>query len=179
MLTIAIIAGMLAAACGWAIAAPDKYTVQVPGGIAFSEFRGYESWQVVSVSQAGDSIAAIVANPVMIEAYSAGIPGSGKPVPDGAKMAKIHWNSKKMDGFPTHVVPATQHDVDFMLKDSKRFADSAGWGWAGFDYDTASDTYTPRTSADKPPQGHDAKCGLTCHTIAKTRDYVFTNYAHR
>ena len=45
-------------------------------------------------------IAAILGNPVMIEAYKAGIPGNGKPFPDGAKMAKIHWNPKKMETFP-------------------------------------------------------------------------------
>ena len=179
MLTIGSFAGMLAILSGWAIAAQDKYTVKVPNGLAFSEFRGYETWQVVSVSQAGDSIAAIVANPEMIEAYSAGIPGNGRPFPDGAKMAKIHWNSKKMEAFPTHTVGGLEHDVDFMVKDSKRFADSGGWGWAAFDYDAPSDTFTPSTSSDKPPQNNDAKCGLACHTIVKTRDYVFTDYAHR
>jgi hypothetical protein len=179
MLTIAILAGMLAIVSGWAIAAQDKYTVEVPNGLGFSEFRGYETWQVVSVSQAGDSIAAIVANPEMIEAYSAGIPGNGKPFPDGAKMAKIHWNSKKMETFPTHTVAGTQHDVDFMVKDSKRFADSGGWGWAAFDYDAPSDTFRPSTLSDKPPQGNDVKCGLACHTIVKNRDYVFTDFAHR
>jgi hypothetical protein len=170
---------MLAIVSGWAIAAQDKYTVEVPNGLGFSEFRGYETWQVVSVSQAGDSIAAIVANPEMIEAYSAGIPGNGKPFPDGAKMAKIHWNSKEMGTFPTHTVAGTQHDVDFMVKDSKRFADSGGWGWAAFDYDAPSDTFRPSTLSDKPPQGNNVKCGLACHTIVKNRDYVFTDYAHR
>ena len=179
MLTIGILAAMLAIATGWATTAQDKYTVKVPNGLAFSEFRGYETWQVVSVSQAGDSVAAIVANPEMIEAYSAGIPANGKPFPDGAKMAKIHWNSKKMEAFPTHTVPSTEHDVDFMVKDSKRFADSGGWGWAAFEYDASSATFTPSTVNDKPPQKNDAKCGLACHTIVKTRDYVFTDYAHR
>jgi Cytochrome P460 len=162
-----------------ALAAQDKYTLKVPGGLAFSEFRGYESWQVVSISQNGSLMAAILANPAMINAYAAGVPGNGKPFPDGAKMAKIHWNPKKMETFPAATVPGTQHDVDFMVKDSKRFADSGGWGYAVFDYDTASDTFKPGTLADKPPQGNDAKCGFACHTIVKTRDYVFTDYGHR
>src|SRR2546430_13624643 len=132
MLTIAIIMGGIAAVGGWAISAQDKYTVKVPNGLAFSEFRGYEAWQVVSMSQDGNLIAAILANPVMIKAYQAGVPGNGKPFPDGAKMAKIHWNPKKMETFPAATVPGTQHDVDFMVKDSKRFADSGGRGWAGF-----------------------------------------------
>ena len=46
-------------------------------------------------------------------------------------------------------------------------------------YDAASDTFTPATLADQPPQGTDAKCGLACHTIVKTRDYVFTDYGKR
>src|SRR5262245_58665967 len=71
---------------------PDKYTVKVPGGLAFSEFRGYESWQVVSISHTGEQVmAAILANSIMIDAYKAGIPANGQPFPDGAQMAKIHW----------------------------------------------------------------------------------------
>ena len=103
MLSIAIVAGSFAVMGGWAMSAQDKYTLQVPDGLAFSEFRGYEAWQVVSVSQDGDKIAAILGNPVMIDAYRAGVPGNGKPFPDGAKLAKIHWMPKKMETFP----PAT------------------------------------------------------------------------
>jgi hypothetical protein len=174
-----IVAAGIVVLGGWAIPAQDKYTVKVPNGLAFSECRGYEAWQVVSISQNGDHVAAILANPVMIKAYLAGVPGNGKPFPDGSKMAKIHWNPTKMETFTAATVPGTQHDVDFMVKDSKRFADSRGWGWGAFEYNAASDTFTPATSADKPPQGNDAKCGLACHTIVKTRDYVFTGYAKR
>jgi hypothetical protein len=174
----AAIAVALVGLAGKAFSAQDKYTLQVPGGLAFSEFRGFESWQAVAVSQAG-KLALILANPVMIDAYQAGFPGNGKPFPDRAKMAKIHWNPKKMETFPAATVPGTQHDVDFMVKDSKRFADSGGWGYAVFDYDAASDTFTPGTLAGKPPQGNDAKCGFACHTTVKTRDYVFTDYGHR
>ena len=85
----------LPAAGGAAISAQDKYTVQVPDGLAFSEFRGYEHWQVIAVSQTGDLLVAILGNPEMIVAYQAGVPGNGKSFPDGAKMAKIHWNAKK------------------------------------------------------------------------------------
>jgi len=176
---VVVIAVLLAVVTDVAISAQDKYTVQVPNGLAFSEFRGYEEWQVVSISQDGNLIAAILANPVMIDAYRAGVPGNGKKFPDGAKMTKIHWNPKKMETFPAATVPGTLHDVDFMVKDSKRFADSGGWGWAVFKYDAASDTFTPGTLADKPPQGNDAKCGFACHTIVKGQDYVFTGYPKR
>ena len=174
-----LIPGTLAVLCGAAMSAQDKYSLQVPGGLAFSEFRGYEAWQVVSISQDGNLVAAILANPVMINAYLAGVPGNGKPFPDGAKMAKVHWNPKKLETFPAATVPGAQHNVDFMVKDSKRFADSGGWGYAVFDYDSASDKFTPGTLAGKPPQGNDAKCGFACHTIVKSKDYVFTAYPKR
>ena len=166
---------------GSAISAQDKYTVQVPNGLAFSEFRGYEDWQTVSVSQTEGALAAILANPVMIDAYRSGIPGNGKPFPDGSKMAKIHWKPEKSAEAPdpTTRVPGTLHDVDFMVRDSKRFADSGGWGWGAFNYDAASDTFTPATLADNPPQGNDAKCGFACHTIVKSKDYIFTAYPKR
>jgi hypothetical protein len=173
----------LAMLAGGVVSAQDsgqaKYGVRVPNGVAFAEFRGYESWQTVAVSHSDKAVAVIVANPEMINAYKSGIPGNGRPFPDGAKMAKIHWNPKNLEAFPTTTVPGALHDVDFMVKDSKRFADSGGWGWAAFKYDGASDRFSPATQADMPPQANDAKCGLACHTIARTRDYVFTEYGKR
>src|SRR6184192_1109800 len=153
MLTIAIVTALVSALGGSAMsaqAAQDKYTLKVPGGLAFSEFRGYEAWQVLSISQNGPVMAVILANPVMIEAYRAGVPGNGKPFPDGSKMAKIHWSPQKLETFPAATVPGTQHDADFMVKDSKRFPDSGGWGWAVFKYEAASRTFTPGTTADVP-----------------------------
>jgi mono/diheme cytochrome c family protein len=158
----------------------DKYALKIPGGLAFSEFRGYENWPVIAISHNGATLAAILGNPVMIDAYKAGIPGNGKPFPDGARMAKVHWNAivnEHEPGAPT--VPGTQHDVDFMVKDSKRFADSGGWGYGAFEYDAASNTFRPADLKDKPPQGNDAKCGFACHTIVKSKDYVFTDYGHK
>jgi hypothetical protein len=182
IVVVALAVSVLAVLGGGATSAQDagqaKYTVRVPNGLAFSEFKGYESWQTVSISQS-ERLAVILANPMMINAYQSGIPANGKPFPDGSKMAKIHWNPKKLETFPTATVPGSLHDVDFMVKDSKRFADSGGWGWAAFKYDAASDTFMPFTLADQPPQGNDAKCGLACHTIVRTRDYVFTEYGKR
>ncbi len=162
------------------VSAQDKYTLKIPNGLAFSEFRGYESWPVISISHNGGALAAILGNPVMINAYKAGIPGNGKPFPDGAKMAKVHWTAKvnpSEPGAPT--VPGPQHDVDFMVKDSKRFADSGGWGYGVFEYDAASDKFRLGNLTDKPPQGNDAKCGFACHTAVKSKDYVFTDYGHK
>src|ERR1700722_2785939 len=177
---ILIIAAVVAVLGGRAISAQDKYTLQVPGGLAFADFRGYEGWPVIAISENGGKIAVIVGNSVMIDAYKEGVPGNGQPFPDGAKMAKIHWNPKKQETYPGQpTVPGTQHDVDFMVKDSKRFADGGGWGGGAFEYAAASHTFSPATEKDNPPQGHDAKCGFACHSIVQTRDYVFTEYGKR
>ena len=180
MLTIGILAAWSAALMtGFAMSAPDKYTVKVPGGLSFSEFRGYEGWQAISISRNERVVAMILGNPVMINAYQAGIPGNGQPVPDGAKMAKIHWKPRQNQFFPDATVPGELLNVDFMVKDSKRFADSGGWGYGVFDYNAESDSFTPGTTAGTPPQGNDARCGFACHTRAKARDYVFTEYGKR
>ena len=97
---IAVATALISASGAGAMSAQDKYSVKVPGGLAFSEFKGYESWQLISVSQDGGLLAAILGNPAMIDAYKAGVPGNGKPFPDGSKMAKIHWNPTKMSVFP-------------------------------------------------------------------------------
>jgi hypothetical protein len=176
--TIAVVwLAILAAA---SFAAQDRFTLQVPGGLAFSDFRGYEDWQTIAVSHNGDKLATILGNPAMIEAYKAGIPGNGKPFPDGAKMAKIHWTVEKDETQPGEpLVPGALHDIDFMVKDSTKFADSGGWGYAQFDYDTASGEFKPGDANSEPPQGHDAKCGFACHTIVARKDYVFTAYPRR
>jgi hypothetical protein len=177
---ILIIAAVFAVLGGAAISSQDKYTLQVPGGLAFADFRGYESWPVIAVSENGGQIAVILGNTVMIDALREGVPANGKPFPDGARMAKIHWIPKKQEGYPGQpTVPGVQHDVDFMVKDSKKYADSGGWGYAEFEYDGATDVFRPGNANDEPPQANDAKCGYACHTIVQSRDYVFTEYGHR
>jgi hypothetical protein len=180
LISVGISLALAALATGAAISAQDKYTLKIENGLAFSEFKGYEGWQTISVSHNGDALAVILGNPAMIDAFKAGIPGNGKPFPDGAKMAKVHWTAKKNDAEPGQpFVPSSQHDVDFMAKDSKRFSDSGGWGYAVFEYDASSDTFRPGNLTDKPPQAKDAKCGFACHTVVKQKDYVFTEYQHR
>ena len=173
----AVLLGVLA---NMAMAAQDRYTVSVPGGLSFAEFKGYEGWQVINLSHSEKLLAVTLGNPAMVDAYKAGIPANGKPVPDGAKMAKIHWVPKVREEIPGQpTVPGTLHDIDFMVKDSERFADSGGWGYGAFKYDAASDIFAPADENDTPPQAHDAKCGFACHTIVQTNDYVFTEYPKR
>jgi hypothetical protein len=180
LISVGIAASLVVLAAGTAISAQDRYTLKVPNGLAFSEFRGYEGWQTIAISHNGGMLAVILGNPAMIDAYKAGFPGNGKPFPDGAKMAKIHWVAKKAEAEPGQpLVPGVQHDVDFMVKDSKRFPDSGGWGYGAFEYNAASDTFRPAGLEDQPPQGNDAKCGAAWHTVVKAQDFVFTQYQKR
>src|SRR5262245_64910454 len=133
ILTIGLATVWLAVLGGLATSAQDKqdkYAAKVPGGLAMSEFRGYEGWQAISMSRNERVVAMTLGNPAMIDAYRAGFPGNGKPVPDGAKMAKIHWKPKPNQFFPDATVPGDLVNIDFMVKDSKRFADGGGWGYA-------------------------------------------------
>ena len=156
-----------------AFSAQDKYTLRVPDGLAFSDFKGYENWQVVAVSQTEDLLKVMVANPTMMDAYRSGVPGNGKSFPDGSKIAKIEWKPKTNTEAPFSVrVPDTLQDVFFIEKNNKRFPDTKGWAYAAFDYDPASDTFKP------DPTGM-VSCGFTCHTRVAAKDYIFTAYGKR
>src|ERR1700675_1804960 len=151
----------------------DKYSLKSPSGIAFSDFRGYEDWSVVSSARTDDVLKVIVANPVMINAYKAGVPGNGQPFPEGSMIAKLQWKPKKSTEAPFVVdVPDVFKQAFLMEKDSKRFPKSGGWGYAVFNYEAASDKFTA-----------DAKslsdCGYACHTPVKAKDYIFHPYQKR
>jgi len=167
-----IVVVLLAVLGSMSIAAQDRYTLQVPNGLAFSEFRGYENWQNVAVSQTDNGLKVIAANDAMIDAYRQGIPGNGKPFPENSKIVKIEWSSKKNPESPYFVmVPDTLKSVSFIEKDTRKFPDTNGWAYAQFLYDAASDTFKPH--------GDDAKCGYACHTIVAAKDYIFTAYPPR
>jgi len=157
----------------WAAAGQDKYSLQVPNGLPFSDFKGYEDWQVVAVSQTDVLLKVMVANPTMIAAYKAGVPGNGKSFPDGSKIAKIEWKPKKSTEAPFDVrIPENLQDVFFIEKDSKRFPDTKGWAYAVFDYDPASDKFAPNKTGT-------INCGFACHTQVAAKDYIFTAYGKR
>ena len=172
---IAVVVVFLAVCIGIAFAAQDKYTLKAPNGVAFSEFKGYESWENVAPSATEGGIKSILANPVMIKAYREGIPENGKPFPDGSMIVKIEWKKKTNDVSPYFVeVPDTLRSVSFIQKDSKRFPDSSGWGFAQFNYDAASSTFKPF--------GDDGSFNMVCyrcHTKVKDTDYIFTAYPER
>jgi hypothetical protein len=175
-LTIAITAA-LAVLAATAVYAPgqtkDKYSLKSPSGIAFSDFRGYEDWATVSSAHTDDVLKVIVANPEMIKAFKSGIPGNGQPFPDGSMIVKLQWKPKKSTEAPFVVdVPDVFKQAFVMEKDSKRFPKSGGWGYAVFNYDAASDTF----SADAKSL---SDCGYACHTPVKAKDYIFHPYQKR
>ena len=151
----------------------DKYSLKSPSGIAFSDFRGYEDWAVVSSAHTDERLKVIVGNPTMIKAFKAGIPLNGQPFPDGSMIVKLQWTPKKSTEAPFVVdVPDVFKEAFVMEKDSKRFAKSGGWGYAVFNYDAASDKFTP--DAKSP-----SDCGYACHTPVKAKDYIFHPYQKR
>jgi hypothetical protein len=146
---------------------------EIPSGIAFSDFKGYEDWSVVSSARTDAVLKVIVANPTMIKAYKAGVPGNGQPFPDGSKIAKLQWTPKKSTEAPFVVdVPDVFKQAFVIEKDSKRFPNTGGWGYALFNYDAASDAFS--ADANSP-----SDCGHTCHVKVKTKDHIFHPYQKR
>jgi hypothetical protein len=174
------VAGALAAA-----QSRDRYTLTAANGIAFSEFSGYDAWQLVATSQPDNAsgcgtskvgcMKAILGNAAMIQAYRDGIPVNGNAVPDGAVLAKIEWLQERDEKPYGVTVSGAQTEMSFMVKDSKRFPKTNGWGYATFEYDAASDTFKPAST--------NPAFALACHAChtanARARDYVFTDYARR
>ncbi len=163
----------------------DRFSLKSANGIGFSEFRGYDAWQLAATSQPDNAsgcgtsrvgcMKAILANPTMIQAYRDGMPANGKAVPDGAVLAKIEWLQDRDEKPYGVTVPGAQTEMSFMVKDSKRFPDTNGWGYATFVYDAASDTFKASTTNPTFARGCHG-----CHTAnAKARDFVFTEYAKR
>jgi Cytochrome P460 len=170
---IAVLAVLVVTALYAGVHDDDKYLLKSPSGIAFSDFRGYEDWSVVSSARTDEVLKVIVANPAMIKAYKAGIPGNGQSFPDGSMIVKLQWKPKKSTEAQFVVdVPDVFKQAFVMEKDSKRFPKSGGWGYAVFNYDAASDKYTadPQSLSD---------CGNACHTVVKAKDYIFHPYQKR
>ena len=172
MLPIGIISVSAVVLGGTAVSAQDKYLLKSPSGIAFSDFRGYEDWAVVSSARTDEVLKVIVANPTMIKAYQAGVPGNGQPFPEGSKIAKLQWSFKKSTEAPFVVdVPDAPTQAFVIEKDSKRFPKTGGWGYALFNHDVATGMMTADPAT--------ADCGHVCHVAVKAKDYIFHPYQKR
>ena len=170
--TIVVTAVLCASVAGVAPAAQDRSALKVPDGLAFSEFKGYEDWQAVAVSQT-QNLKLIAANPVMMQGYKAGLPAAGKAFPEGSKAVKIEWLAERNPVSPYEVrVPRALKSLSFIEKDSKRFPKSQGWGYAKFERDPASGELKPSVTG--------TDCGNACHTAAvAAQDFIFTAYPAR
>jgi hypothetical protein len=143
------------------------YGVKIPSG--------YRNWQLIAVNHliAGkvDQLRAQVGNDIAIKAFRQG----RLPFPDGSIIVAMHWtqvpseeNDKilMMGPFPgaQSFVIGSRVNAQFMVKDSKKYAASGGWGFADF-------------TGDKPGDEALHKTCFPCHQPAKDRDYVFAHYA--
>ena len=156
--------------------AQDKFNLKTPNGISFSEIRGYETWPFIAPSWRTDNneLRVILGNTEMINSYKAGIPGNGKPFAEGSIIVKIGWSERQSATFPAAHEPDVLRRVEFIMKDSKRFPATGGWGYARFVYDAKTETYTPYGKDDSFAQ----ECHL-CHSIVKAKDFIFTGYPQR
>ncbi len=133
-----------------------------PNGIAF--ITGYEEWKVIAPSSRPDKgqIRVILGNETVVQAMAKG----SRPFPDGAIMAKVAWTAKPHPRFPVALEPDRFVQVEFMIKDAKKYAATGGWGFARF------------TGPELTPYGKDGnfvqEC-FGCHTPVKGNDYVFTS----
>lgn len=108
----------------------------------------------------------------MIKAFKEGIPGNGKPFPEGSKIVKIGWiKTKNPCPLSSVEIPDYLKNVDLIEKDSRRFPQTNGWAYAQFAYDPASQAFKP---SELSATGHE--CGYACHTITKKTDYIFTKF---
>ena len=130
---------------------------------------GYRDWRLISVAhEEGNlhSFAAILGNEVAIKAFREG----KLPFPDSTIIAALHWRhvpseeNNKVFGRHQSFVPGPATNIQFMVKDSKKYAATGGWGFGHF-------------NDDKPAAGAFMKSCFPCHQAAKARDLVFTRYS--
>ena len=132
-----------------------------PNGIAI--YSDYMSWKVVAPSYRGDKghIRVITGNDIAITALRA----DKKPLPDGSVLAKAAWKAEKHPSFPVATEPGAFVQVEFMVKDTEKYKDTGGWGFARF-VGNELKPYGKNT-------GFVAEC-FGCHIPVANNDYLFT-----
>ena len=166
LVAVAMVAGIIAATA--TPGQPTEAAASIAGGRLPA---GYRDWRLISVAREEgtlDDIRAILGNDVAIGAYREGKP----PFPEGTIIARIAWsydasaeNNKVFDKPQSFVAGHPKNGVQFMVKDSKKYASTGGWGYSQFDEGKAL------TDAAMLQSCYD------CHALIKERDYVFTRYA--
>jgi len=160
--TVAGVVASLAPASGHADeAAAPIFGIKIP--------PGYRDWKLISVAHEEgnlNDLRALLGNDVAIKAYRAG----QLPFPDGTIIARLAWNyvpseeNNKVFGRSQSFVAGAATNVQFMVKDSKKYAATGGWGYAQF-------------KDGKPADETLLKTCFPCHVPVKARDFVFTKYA--
>jgi len=132
---------------------------------------GYRDWRLISVAREEgklNDIRAVLGNDIAIKAYREG----KLPFPDGAVIARLAWsfdasdeNNKVFGQAQSFVAGSPKNGVQFMIKDSKKYAATGGWGYGHFDDGKTAEAKVLNTC-------------FACHEAIKDRDFVFTRYAH-
>lgn len=158
------------------LTAEDPPFPKTPNGLSFSDIKGYETWQFIAPSYRTDKneIRVILGNDTIARAYRSGIPGNREAFPDGSILVKIAYSERKSQAFPAAVEPDVLQRIEFMIKDTKKFAGTNGWGYARFVHDAAKGTF----SAYGKDPSFVQECHQ-CHTLVKNNDYVFTKFPKR
>ena len=162
--------GMLAGAAIWTFPSSGHAAGQDAPVFVTTIPSGYRDWRLVSVAREEgelDDIRAILGNDTAIKAYREG----KLPFPEGTIIARIAWsydaseeNNKTFGRAQSFVAGHAKNGVQFMVKDSKKYAATGGWGYAHFDNGKPAETAVLTTC-------------FPCHAAIKDRDYVFTRYA--
>lgn len=132
--------------------------------------EGYRDWRLISVAREEgdlDDIRAVLGNDVAIDTYREG----RLPFPDNAIIARLAWsydaseeNNRAFGRDQSFVAGHPRNGVQFMVRDSRKYASTGGWGYGHFDDGKAADVTVLNTC-------------FGCHLAVKERDFVFTRYA--
>jgi hypothetical protein len=165
LVAVAVVAGVVATSVPASGHADEEaapiFGIKIPAG--------YRNWRLISVAHEGgnlNDLRAILGNDAAIAAYREG----KLPFPDGTIIARLAWSyvpseeNNKVFGRSQSFVPGSATDVQFMVKDSKKYAATGGWGFAQF-------------KNGKPDPEAALKTCFPCHEPVKARDFVFTHYA--
>lgn len=138
---------------------------RAPNGLKLP--HDYWDWQLIASSHRNDNdtLRVVLGNDTAVEAVRA---GDTNPWPDGAILAKLVWKDRKDENWPAATMPGEFVHAEFMYKESAKFADTGGWGWARW------------VGMEQKPYGENAEFSqecIGCHMPVKDRDYVFTTPA--
>lgn len=125
---------------------------------------GWQDWASIAVSHRTDNntLRVILGNDIAVKAARS---GQTNPWPDGAQLGKVVWKDKELENWKAAIVPGQLVHAEFMFKDSKKYANTYGWGWARW------------VGAEQKPFTKGSQVCISCHTPVKDRDWVFTEPA--